>query len=67
MNTPDNSGALTVDAFCARYGIGVTTFYAEVKAHRLHPVKIGRKTLVPISEGNRWLASLPPLKTGTAA
>ena len=54
-----SSGAITVDGFCDRYNIGRTTFYAEVKAGRIRPVKVGRKTLIPEPEGERWLASLP--------
>ena len=53
------SGAITVDGFCGRYNIGRTTFYAEVKAGRIRPVKVGRKTLIPEPEAARWLASLP--------
>jgi excisionase family DNA binding protein len=52
-------GAITVDGFCDRYNIGRTTFYSEVKAGRIRPVKVGRKTLVPEMEGERWLGSLP--------
>jgi excisionase family DNA binding protein len=52
-------GAITVDGFCDRYNIGRTTFYAEVKAGRIRPVKVGRKTLIPEPEAARWLASLP--------
>ena len=52
-------GAITVNGFCNRYNIGRTTFYAEVKAGRIRPVKVGRKTLIPEPEAARWLASLP--------
>jgi excisionase family DNA binding protein len=51
-------GAITVDGFCHRFSIGRTTFYAEVKAGRIRPVKVGRKTLIPEAEVERWLASL---------
>jgi excisionase family DNA binding protein len=59
VSTQAFPGAITVDGFCKRYKIGRTTFYAEVKAGRIRPVKVGRKTLVPEPEGERWLASLP--------
>lgn len=49
----------SVDEFCARYGIGRTTFYAEVKAGRLRVVKLGRRTLVPVREGELWFSRLP--------
>jgi excisionase family DNA binding protein len=59
MSNIDNVGALTVDGFCHRFSIGRTTFYGEVKAGRIRPVKVGRKTLIPVPEAARWQASLP--------
>ena len=49
----------SVSEFCAKYGIGRTTFYAEVKAGRLRVVKLGRRTLVPVCEGELWFSRLP--------
>ena len=62
MSNIDNVGALTVGGFCQRFSIGRTTFYAEVKAGRIRPVKVGRKTLIPVREAARWQASLPAVE-----
>lgn len=64
----DNStiGALSVEEFCQRHHIGRTTFYAEVAAGRIRPVKAGRRTLVPVRECERWLASLPAMSSNTS-
>jgi excisionase family DNA binding protein len=62
MKDSANLAAYGVDDFCEAHGIGRTTFYAEVAAGRIRPVKAGRRTLVPASEGQRWLESLPPME-----
>jgi excisionase family DNA binding protein len=54
-----HSGALSIEEFCSRYGIGRTTVYSEIKAGRLKAVKVGRRTLVPDHAGEAWLRSLP--------
>lgn len=56
-----DSGALTVKAFCERYGISHSKTYEEIAAGRLKAVKSGRKTLVPIQAAADWLAKLPAL------
>jgi len=43
-----------VDDFCNAHGIGRTLFYDEVKRGELKPIKIGKRTLVPVSEANAW-------------
>ena len=52
-------GQLPLTAFATVTTSGRIIFYAEVKAGRIRPVKMGRKTLIPEPEGERWLASLP--------
>ncbi len=49
----------TVAQFCEAYGIGRTTFYAEVKAGRLRTVKIGAATRVRRTDADDWANSLP--------
>lgn len=49
----------TVAQFCETYGIGRTTFYAEVKAGRLRTVKIGAATRVRRADASAWADSLP--------
>jgi hypothetical protein len=61
-----DDGAFSVDEFCARYNIGKTAFYAEVKAERLAVKKRGRRTLVPRAAARAWFDALPnsqPLST----
>jgi len=42
--------ALTVKEFCHQMSIGKTLFYEQVKSKKIRVLKIGRKTLVPMSE-----------------
>jgi len=44
----------SVDNFCRAHGIGRTFFYDEVKKGKIKPIKIGRRTLVPVSEAKAW-------------
>lgn len=53
---PVATGALSVNEFCAAYGIGRTLAYSEIKAGELKPVKIGRRTLIPVNVAADWLA-----------
>ncbi len=43
-----------VDDFCRAHGIGRTYFYDEVKRGEIKPIKIGKRTLVPVSEAKAW-------------
>lgn len=52
-------GMFGVDDFCSWAGISRATFYREVAAGRLVARKIGRKTVVPPTEANRWAEALP--------
>ena len=57
-------GAMTVKEFCAKYRIGTTKFYEEVKTGRLRAVKCGTRTLILNRDGRAWehtlLAVNPP-------
>ena len=55
------TGALTIKAFCERFGISHSKTYEEIAAGRLRAVKVGRKTLVPHDAASKWLAALPAL------
>ena len=62
--------ALTVKEFCNRFSISRTTFYEEIKSHRLELRKVGHKSIVLTEEADRWLAALPsslPERRGTGA
>lgn len=50
--------AVTVFEFCAAVGIGRTHLYAQVKAGLIKIKKSGRKTLIPITEIEAYLARL---------
>ncbi len=43
-----------VNDFCRAHGIGRTYFYDEVKRGEIKPIKIGKRTLVPVSEAKAW-------------
>ena len=63
MNTENDktTGKLlfSVKEFCERVGVGRTTFYQEVKAGRIKAKKMGRSTLIPKSELERFIEELP--------
>ena len=49
----------SLEEFCLRNGIGRTTAYKEIKEGRLHPKKVGKRTLISIEEEARWFGSAP--------
>jgi len=49
----------SVEEFCYRNGIGRTTAYKEMKEGRLHPKKVGKRTLISLEEEARWVTSVP--------
>jgi excisionase family DNA binding protein len=51
--------ALTIEEFCAKFGVGRTTAYREISAGRLKMVKVGKRSLVRIDDAEQWLAVLP--------
>lgn len=50
--------AVTVNEFCAATGIGRTHLYKQVKAGRIKIKKSGRRTLIPVTEIQAYLARL---------
>jgi hypothetical protein len=67
MNSNSARKAMSPAEFCETYGIGLTTFYAEVKRGRLAARKIGRRTIVLLQDAEQWAASLPATRTALAA
>ena len=51
----------TVAAFCQERSMSRATFYREVAAGRIRPVKRGRRTLIRNSEAERYDDGLPAL------
>lgn len=43
--------------FARAVGIGRSAAYEEVRAGRLRVAKVGRRTIVPVAEAQRWLAA----------
>lgn len=54
--------ALTIVAFCARYGVSRTRVWGEIAAGRIPARKAGRNTLISVEDGDKWFASLEPWK-----
>ncbi len=62
MDASAMPAAFAVRDFCTWANISRSTFYKEVNAGRLKPIKLGKKTLITTGEAERWLASLPGYK-----
>lgn len=58
-NRQVTAAAMSVKQFERWAGVGHTTVYSEIKFGRLSVKKCGRRTLVLVSEAERWLAALP--------
>jgi hypothetical protein len=52
--------------FCEAVGIGRTHAYEQIAQGRLVAVKIGKKTMVTAAEAERFIASLPAMKSAGA-
>jgi excisionase family DNA binding protein len=53
--------ALSISEFSARYGVGRTTTYEEIKSGRLRARKIGKRTIISVDDAEDWLLHLPLL------
>jgi hypothetical protein len=60
-------GAMALNDFCKRYGVGRSYAYLEIKAGRLKALKAGARTLVRVADAEAWLSSRPSLQTAHAA
>ena len=50
--------AYSVPEFCAVASIGRSLVYDEIASGRLKTFKVGRRRLIPATEGQRWMESL---------
>ncbi|WP_243286688.1 helix-turn-helix domain-containing protein [Geothrix terrae] len=58
MHHPQSSPtkvALSVAEFCAQFSLGRSKAYEEIKAGRLRIVKVGRRTLITVTDAMAWL------------
>lgn len=55
------TAALSIKDFCATFGVGRTTAYAEIAAGRLTARKLGARTLIMARDAQRWADSLPKM------
>ena len=51
--------AFTIEQLAELAGVGRTTLFGEIGAGRLRAKKIGRRTVVLISDAQIWLERLP--------
>jgi excisionase family DNA binding protein len=50
---------MTVNEFCALYGVGRSKAYEEINSGRLRARKAGKRTIVGGGDAETWFASLP--------
>jgi len=53
---------LTIPEFCERVSLGKTSVYQLLNEGKVKAVKLGKKTLIPRSSLNEFVASLPGYK-----
>ncbi|WP_152049037.1 DNA-binding protein [Aureimonas psammosilenae] len=58
---------MSVDEFCAWASIGRAKFYREVGSGRITLRKIGRKSIVTMTDAQNWLNALPVVGSKEAA
>lgn len=59
-DTPDtDAGFLTVDEFCEKFRIGVSSFYEELNGKRIEARKVRGRTLIEKAEAARWAKACP--------
>ncbi len=54
--------AVTIDQAVAMSGIGRTTLYKLIREGRLHPRKLGNRTLILVDELEACIRSLPAIE-----
>lgn len=55
----NQKAAMTVDEFCGWASIGRSKFYQEVNEGRIRLRKIGRKSVITMTDAQTWLDGLP--------
>lgn len=57
---------LTINGFCAAYGLGRTHAYKLIALGKIEAVKDGSKTLVTVESAEAWASSLPRFKSNSS-
>jgi hypothetical protein len=57
-------GGFSINDFCKWVGIGRTAAYAQIRDGRLTVRKLGKRTIVPVAEAQRWFNALPTVSRG---
>ena len=55
---PSSRIAFSVTEFATLVSLGRTQIYKEIASGRLHPVKVGKRTLITANEAQHWLERL---------
>lgn len=58
-NQNDVLGGLSIHDFVKWSGLGRTQVYEELRSGRLKARKCGRRTIIPMSDAENWLQTLP--------
>jgi hypothetical protein len=59
--------AMSIPAFCERYGIRRTKTYAEIRSGRLLARKAGKRTIITEDDAEDWLRRLPVVEPNIAS
>lgn len=58
---------LTIADFVARFRVSRTATYRLLASRELTAKKVGRRTMIPRADAERWLTNLPAATAKTAA
>ncbi len=58
-------GLLSINEFCEFANVGRTYAYQLINQHTIKAVKLGKKTLIPKTELDKWLEGLPAYSSRT--
>jgi excisionase family DNA binding protein len=63
----DGRLALTVEEAAKASGVGRTTIFLELRSGRLKARKVGRRTVISVTDLHAWLEALPTSRSGSEA